>query len=336
MMMAAGHSFSGWCAGLMVINALSLFADLPALATLLLTLGTALAWAGAAIIADWDHPNSTITTAFGPLSHLVHEGVIELHYTVAALTADGGDRKPPGPHRGITHWWPAPLVTGGLVAFGCYWSKWVIFGVLLVLYTGAIRGITVPDYVVQQNHTVRHRWTMKTAHGIIDLIPFMAVLKRARKHVIRTYTIHFTYWWKIHIPVGKIGVIAVAADFALIAIRYPYVVEHGPWVGVIVCLGMYLHILGDAPTEMGIPGRKLNRFWRLPKWLAFRAGGPFEILVLWVPMVALGVYLIPGIRPHAEVMMVQSYIVWGLCILAGLAIIIEIGTRYARRKAWIA
>jgi membrane-bound metal-dependent hydrolase YbcI (DUF457 family) len=335
MMMAAGHSFSGWCAALMFINALSLFTDVPPFAMLLLALGTALAGAGSAIIADWDHPNSTITTAFGPLSQLVHEGVIELHYTVAALTNEGGTRKPPGAHRGVTHWWPTPLVIGGLVSVGCWWSKWFIFGVLIVLYTGAIRGITVPDYAVRQNDTVRHRWTMLTAHGIIDLIPFMNVLKRARKHVNRTHTIKITYWWKIIIPVGKIATILVAADFALIAIRYPYVTAHGVWIGVIVCLGMYLHILGDAPTEMGIPGRKLNRFWQLPKWLAFRAGGPFEILALWVPMVGLGIYLIPGVRPREEVLMVQGYIVYGVCVLTALAIVIEFITRAMRKRSWI-
>jgi hypothetical protein len=320
---------------LMLINALSLFSDQPPFAALLLALGAALASAGATIITDWDHPNSTITTAFGPLSRLVHEGVIELHFTVAALTADGGSRKPPGPHRGVTHWWPAPLVMGGLVGVGCWWSRWVIFGVLVVLYTGAIRGITVPDYAVRQNDTVRHRWTMLSAHGIIDLIPFMWVLKRARKHVNRTHTVHLTYWWRINIAVGKVGTILIAADFALIAIRYPYVVEHGPWIGIIVGLGMYLHILGDAPTEMGIPGRKLSRFWRLPKWLAFRAGGPFEILGLWVPMVALGIYLIPGLRPHTEVMIVQSYIMYGVCTLAICAIIIEFTARSMRKRSWI-
>jgi hypothetical protein len=320
---------------MMIINALSLFSDLPVLAALLLAFACGFAMAGAAAISDWDHPNSTVTTAFGPLSYQVHLAVLELHYMVCALSIHGGNRKPPGPHRGITHWWPAPLVTGGAVTAGCAYSKWALFGVLVVLYTVAIRGLTVPDYMPREHDTVRHRWSMITAHGILDLLPFMWIPKLMRRHVIRTHTVHLTHWHRIIIPVGKIGTVLVAANFGLIAIRSEWVVIHGVWLGLIVALGMYLHILGDSPTEMGIPGFRLTRFWRLPKWLAFRAGGPFEILMLWIPMTGLGIYLIPGLRPHDEVMVVQHYLVWGLSILAGLAVVIEASTRYARRKAWL-
>jgi membrane-bound metal-dependent hydrolase YbcI (DUF457 family) len=176
---------------------------------------------------------------------------------------------------------------------------------------------------------------MITAHGILDLIPFMWALKYMRRHVNRTHTIRLSYWHRIIIPVGKIGTILVAGNFALIATRFSWVVIHGAWLGAIVMIGMYLHILGDSPTEMGIPGVRLNRFWRLPKWLAFRAGGPFEILCLWIPMTGLGIYLIPGLRPHNEVMAIQHYLIQGLSILAGCAIVIEAITRYARRKAWL-
>jgi hypothetical protein len=387
MMMAYGHAISGWCAALMLINALSLFTTTPGgaavvivsvIAAFILSLAIALAMAGWAIVPDWDYKNSTISTAFGPFSQIVHKLVLELHYTVCSLTADVGARKPPGAHRGVTHWWPFPIALGGLVGLGCWYSKWILFGVLVVVYTGAIRALTVPDYRPRQVDTIRHRWSMITVHGLIDIaeanpvywVPIPIVfgffinwlshgnrgilflycatcliggailltlhqLKQARKYVNRTHTIRVTYWHRIIIPVGKFGTVLVAANFAFIAIRYPFVVEHGVWMGAIACIGMFLHILGDSPTEMGIPGRKLNQFWRLPKWLAFRAGGPFEILCCWLPMTGLGLYLLPGLRPHAEVMMVQRYIMCGLGILTVGAIIAEFVFRHAKRKAWL-
>lgn len=54
---------------------------------------------------------------------------------------------------------------------------------------------------------------------------------------------------------------------------------------------------GDAPTESGIPGWRLWTEWRLPKWLAFKAGGAFEVGVLWVSMSIFGVLLLPGVLP---------------------------------------
>lgn len=334
-MLAFGHAASGWLFALMLINWLALLAGMPYVAVLVITLAVALAMAGAAILPDWDYKNSTIATAFGPFSLCVHIAILEIHHAVCALTKDGTDRKPPGLHRGVTHWWPAPLVTGGGIALGCQWNRWFLFGVLLVLYTGAIRALTVSDYTPKPTHTVRHRWAMELAHKILWYVPWMRALKRGRRHIDRTKTIHITYWQRIGIPVGKIGTICVAAIFALIAIRYPWVVAHGAWVGVIVILGMFLHNLGDAPTELGIPGWKLRRFWRLPRWLAFKAGGPFEILCLWIPMGGLDIVLIPGILPHVWVMAIQHVIAWGLGIAIAGAVGIELITRYARKMEWI-
>lgn len=366
-MNAAGHSYSGWVCALMLINWLQLFAHMPAAAVIGLSLGIALALAGATILNDWDYKNSTITTAFGYPGYLVHKGIVQLHYFVADLTKDGRGRKPPEPHRGVTHWYPAPLVTGLLVGVLCWWSEWALFAILVVLYTGAIRAVTVPDYMPTAEHTVRHRWSMQAVHSFINFSPGALIslgmvgilgtllvskwilfaclvlvlfllpvylLKKARRHINRKRTLHFTYWTRLTIPVGKFMTIGVAALIAFLVIQSPWVVAHGAGLGIIVCLGMYLHILGDSPTEMGIPGRRLDKFWRLPKWAAFRAGGPFEIVFLWIPMAGLGVYLIPGLRPHTEVMAVQTYITWLLGILTAAALIIEATTRYTRRRQW--
>jgi hypothetical protein len=368
-MNAAGHSYSGWCLALMLINWLQLFAGVPAIAVIGLSLALALAFAGAAIWPDWDYKNSTISTAFGWFSQQVHKGVVQLHYFVADLTKDGRKRTPPGPHRGITHWYPFPPSIGLIVAAGCWWNKWVLFAVLVILYAGAIRAVTVPDYMARPEHTVRHRWSMELVHKFLDFSPGAVItltavgiggallvskwfllsviviallivpvhlLKRARRHVNRSRTVQLSYWTRYRIPVGKFMTTGVAALLAFIVIHSAWVLAHAVWMGAVVCLGMYLHILGDSPTEMGIPGARLDKFWRLPKWAAFRAGGPFEIVFLWVPMAGLGIYLIPGLRPHAEVMMVQTYIVWGLGILTVAALVIEAIARYSRkrRKQW--
>jgi hypothetical protein len=332
--MAYGHSLTGWCACLMIINWLSLYADMPLAAAVLLVIGTAFASAGAAILSDWDYINSTISTAFGPLSKWVHLGIVQVHYVVADLVTEGRPNTKPQPHRGITHWWPAPIVAGGGVSALCAWNRWAIFGVLVVLYTGAIRALTVPDYMPKNTDTVRHRWSMELAHKILGWLPITYLLKRARLVINRKYTVQLTYWRKFAFPVGKLLTIIVAANFALLAIRFDWVVRHGPWLGAIVCLGMYLHNLGDAPTEKGIPGFRLDRYWRLPKWLAFKAGGPFEIF-LYIPMTLFALYLLPGLRPHGEVLWVQGYVIKGLGALAVGGIVIEYLGRYWRKRVGI-
>jgi membrane-bound metal-dependent hydrolase YbcI (DUF457 family) len=371
-MMAFGHAASGWCTALMIINWLALFqyAVAPSViilsvlsAALVLSVLSALAMAGSAILLDWDHQSSTITTAFGHPGFWIHYLVVELHYTVCDITKTGGDRKPPGPHRGVTHWWPFPLTVGTLVAFGSWLSHWVVFGVLVILFTGAIRALTIPDRQSDPDDTVRHRWSMQMAHGILDasyaslaclailgvlgaiflskwvlfgccILMLVSALTSALKHA-RRYTNRTRRILWVSIPVGKIGTIVAAVGLAFIAIRYPIVAEHGEWLGALMMIGMYAHILGDAPTHMGVPGPKLTQVWRLPKWLAFKAGGPFELGLCWLPMAALGVYLIPGFQPREEVLQIQEYIVWGLGVMIVGAAIIEYGSRYMKRKAWI-
>jgi membrane-bound metal-dependent hydrolase YbcI (DUF457 family) len=181
-------------------------------------------------------------------------------------------------------------------------------------------------------------WSTKTltvysmcAAALLSIVFVMGKLKRARRIINRTKRIG-GYWIYLTIPVGKIITVLIATVLALIAIRFPYVTDNGYWLGALVCIGMYLHIIGDAPTEMGIPGKFLTDFWRLPKWLAFRAGGPFEILFLWIPMTGLGIYFVPGLRPREEVLVVQTYLLYGLTSFAIIAVIIEAVHRIRRSR----
>jgi len=96
---------------------------------------------------------------------------------------------------------------------------------------------------------------------------------------------------------ARLGVLGVAAFLAAFVLSVPETAPYVPWLGLLVGAGMVLHIAGDAPTESGIPGWRLWTEWRLPKWLAFKAGGVFEVGVLWVGMSLAGVLLLPGVLP---------------------------------------
>lgn len=331
-MVAVGHCGTGYCGMLMVIDSMQLVT--PAAHQLLFAWAIAglmaLAGAGAAIIPDWDHIGSTVTTAFGPLSLFVHYGVIELHYLVCSVTREPGERKPPGAHRGITHWWPFPPTVGALIAWGCWMSKWTIAGVLFVLFTVAIRGLTIPEYRAKKSDRPSKQFAIGIAYRILNVVPMTRYLRRARKHVNGSARMG-GYWTHFNFPTGKIcaAIMGVALTYAAF---YFQLDNYGPWIGVMVCCGMWLHILGDAPTEMGIPGFFLRRLWRLPKWLAFKAGGAFEIIAVWIPLSVLAVYLTPGLRPHAEVVTVIKYITLGLGSLILLGIIVEFITHSRRMK----
>ena len=271
-MMAVGHSLSGWCAGLAVGAAVS--APAP------LVLASAFALAGAAVLNDIDHQGSTITTSLGAATGLVHRGVVALHQiTVRALRRTGDRGDPPGAHRGITHWWPCPPVVAGLVTVGCAASRWVVFGVLMFLFLLALRALSVPEY---RDNGRRGQRSRKLAHRWAEWVPTIRVLRRLRRWSNR---------------VGKVGMLIVAAFLAAFVLSIPETAPYVPWLGLLVGAGMVLHIAGDAPTESGIPGWRLWTEWRLPKWLAFKAGGAFEVGVLWVSMSIFGVLLLPGVLP---------------------------------------
>ena len=238
----------------------------------------ALTMAGAAVLNDLDHPGSTVTTSLGKVTELAHRCVVLTHQvTVQALrrSEDRGD--PPGAHRGITHWWPCPPVIGAVVTAGCLWSQWVVFGVLAFLFLLAIRAVSVPEYRDNGRRGQRGR---KVAYRFAEWVPTIRALRRLRR------------WTN---KVGKLGLVLAAAGIAGVVLSDPEIATYGPWLGLVVGVGMVVHIAGDAPTESGIPGWRLWTEWRLPKWIAFKAGGSFEIGFVWVPLSVAGVLLLPGV-----------------------------------------
>lgn len=273
-MMAFGHATSCWCVGLLAGSALGLPADL--------TLSVAGGLAGAGLIPDLDHHGSTATTAFGPASRLAHRGVVALHHLTCAALRRPGDGKAPGAHRGVTHWWPFPLVGGGATAVACAVSEWAAWGLLTLLFTLAIRGLSVPEYRENNRHTLRRRAALRLAHGVARLVPTIAVMAAVRRRIG---------------VASKTGVLAAGGVLAWLAVSYGGAGRLGGWWGAIVGAGLLLHVVGDAPTESGVPGWRLWSLWRLPKEIAFKAGGWFEVGFLWIPLSVAGVLLIPGVWP---------------------------------------
>lgn len=327
-MMGVGHAKSGLCAGLVVGNAMQFP---PAL-----TITLAIAGAGDALLSDIDCRGSTAESAFGPLSSIAHKVCVELHYITLAVVAPHYEVRHSA-HRGLTHWWPWWIVTGGAVALGCVLSQWTAVGVLIVLGTLAVRGLTIPSQPSTPQsrfpYPVTHRAAMTAAYGLMQLTPLL-FLRQARKHVTKTERLGGKRIG-VTIPVGKLLVFLSVSAVVLGANYTGQLPDLGPWLGLLVWAGQFLHWLGDCPTEMGVPGFYLTRFWRLPKWLAFKAGGVFEVLALWIPMGLFAVYLILGtlnLRPHAEVVTVLWSVAAGFGMLATVISVLTIITRLVKGR----
>jgi hypothetical protein len=315
-MMGHGHASSGLCAGLVAGDILLL----PPLA--IVTLGAC--GAGAVVLSDIDCKGSTAATVFGPFSEVTHYGAVELHNVVSAAISH--DDHPHGAHRGLTHWWPFWPVCGVAVWFVCTLSQWVVMGVLAVLFALAARGLTIPDLPAETqgrfDDSPRHALLMKIAYGMLNLCPFTLFMRRARKHVTKTKR----YGWKwlgLRFGVGKVLTAGASAGAAYGLLIQGTAALLAPWLGLIVCLGMALHWVGDCGTHMGVPGLFLHQIWKLPFWASFYAGGPFEVIVMWFGLGWLNILLIPGLLSHAWQMTIMFWVGSGLGVVVILAIIIE-------------
>lgn len=318
-MMGAGHALSGLCAGTAVGDSLQLAPTT--------TLCLAIAGAGAAVLCDIDCKGSAAESALGPVSGLAHYGMIELHYmTVAVVDPEHQERH--GAHRGLSHWWPWWIVTGGAVALGCLASPWTAVGVLIVLFTMAVRALTIPSQPstpqgrFKNPHT--HHAAMSAAYWLMRFTPIWW-LHKARKHVNRNYRVGGE-WVGFNFGVGKLATFLCVCAAVLGANYEGKLPALGPWLGLLVWAGQLLHWIGDSPTEMGVPGFYLTRFWRLPKWIAFKAGGPFEIVALWFPMGFLATFLLGGtfgLVAHALVVTVLWYVA---AFFGGLVCLVTVAT----------
>ena len=325
-MMGHGHGSFGLFAGLAVGDALALSPTA--------TIALGLASAGAGLLPDIDCKGSTAATAFGPFSQFAHYGAIELHNVVSAsITTDQHEHSA---HRGLTHWWPFWLASGSAVWALCTINQWVVMGVLAMLFALAARGLTIPDLPAETqgrfDDSPRHHMMMKLAYGLLNLNPFTLIMRRGRKHVAKTRRFG---WGRLgfRFGVGKVLTAMAATGLAYGLVTAGVVATIGPWLGLIVGLGMALHWLGDCPTHMGVPGIKLHQVWKLPFWASFYAGGPFEIIAIWFTLGWLNILLIPGLlsRTHEMTMLIWTTSV--LVTLIIIAILVE-ATSVVKRKRY--
>lgn len=342
-MMGHGHASSGLCAGLVLGDSLALG---PA-ATI--TLG--LAGAGAAVLPDIDCAGSTASTVFGPFSQVVHHGSVGLHNMVAASLTTGHEKH--SEHRGLTHWWPFWIVSGLGVWALCSINQWCVMAVLAVLFALAARGLTIPDLPAETQgrfeDSLRHQIMMRKAYQLLWLCPFTWAMRAGRKHVnkSRRYSVARAakkagYAWLgerqllervgFRLGLGKMTVAGVAAAVAwFLTTQTTTAAQLGPWLGLLVGAGMLLHWVGDCPTHMGVPGLSLFKFWKLPFWASFYAGGPFEIMVLWFPLGWLNTLMVPGLLPHVWEMTIATYVGITLGVIIAILIIVE-ATQIGRRR----
>lgn len=146
-MMKNGHAYSGATAGLGVA-ALTGAAPYTGIVIGVLC-------AGAALIPDIDHPGSTISRTYGPISEAFSEAVNGVSARVYDATRTRYDDDRDGGHRGLTHTWPFALGVGLLCAFVTAWHAGLLT-VLFLCISLALRGLL-------GNWAKRNGWLVTTA-----------------------------------------------------------------------------------------------------------------------------------------------------------------------------
>lgn len=174
-MLAVGHALSGLCVGL---AAGAVLHSQLALVTLGQTLALAGAKSGAAVVPDIDHPGSTATTSFGAASEAAHRGVVRLNRVVFKWH---GLAPPKGAHRKVTHWWPFPIACGLITGIATAFSAWATWALLSVLFTLAVRSLSVPEYRDNNRGDWFAQARRRAAYGAILMVPTIWLLRRLRR-----------------------------------------------------------------------------------------------------------------------------------------------------------
>lgn len=165
-MLGGTHAATGSLAGVVVAGLLG-DAGLVELAT-----GAAVG-AGAALLSDLDHPNSTATRSQGPASRAVCSGLRSLSGVVFQGTRtryDDGCEDDGGRHRHLTHTLPACVAVGALV-----WtvsSHWIGAAVVLwLLISLGLRG--VGQCLTGRDRRELSQWTTVTVGAAVAVVVVM-------------------------------------------------------------------------------------------------------------------------------------------------------------------
>lgn len=236
---------------------------------------------GGSLWPDWDSHGSTVVRSFGIFGKGVHEVINAIGLLVYNLTRVKKYEKPKeGGHRTLFHTPAMAIVTG-----------FAISGISMLPGTVDILDHT---YAVGQLGSLLVMWLFLHV-GLAGL--FEKQVKKARK----------TYGPYILMIASLAATVAVS--------RFLPENERYWWLGIAAAGGIFIHILGDMITKMGIPmlwPLKIHgKRWydvSLPSFMRITAGGTFEQVVLFPLFVLITLvgavccipFLSEMVRPFAE------------------------------------
>lgn len=215
--------------------------------------------AGYALLPDLDHPSASATRLLGPITKGISRILRAGSGWLYARTKGPRDENCSGTHRHLSHTLLFALILGGICAV-----------------TTAVGG----------------PWT------VAGWLAFGVLLAADRLGRIAwwTFAAGAASWLPATLAAGQpLGPAALGAltEFA------------GLSAGIAVGLGCFVHCLGDSVTEAGTPWLfplpLAGETWyeiRPPAWLRFRAGGPFEHIVVAPAVIGACVLTLPGVLPH--------------------------------------
>ncbi len=214
--------------------------------------------AGASALNDLDHDDACASRVLGPVSRALAELVQAYARLLYRLTRGPGDPRRRGAHRGATHSIPLLLPPCGVLA--------VLPQVLPAVWAAWLVGVVI---------------------GFCLLL----VADRLGSRVLA----------------GAVVTVVLGGGVSLDADPVAALVVVAPWVALAVLTGTVTHVLGDLVTESGLyafaplyhrgEGERRKHWVRiaLPKWLAFKTSGWFELGIVFPALVVCGVLLVPGV-----------------------------------------
>lgn len=272
--MGKTHALSGATAALAAItawNAGILVASPEPLHPTVALLGTAVV-AGAALAPDIDSRSSTVVRSFGIFGYIGYKLANGLGLGVYNVTKTRYDKDIENGHRTFFHTTFMAIVMGIIVA--------------LITLPGNVITVFGKEFILGQFNAI-------ILLGIFLNLAFSGLFEKQIKKARNTY--------------GPYVLMLISFLLAgAIAFFIPGVESDNigwgsySWLGIAVGFGWFIHLLGDAITKMGVslfwPFKIRGKRWydvTLPSFLRIRAGGTFEMVVLFplLTLITVGLFV---------------------------------------------
>ncbi|SJZ38207.1 LexA-binding, inner membrane-associated putative hydrolase [Marinactinospora thermotolerans DSM 45154] len=261
-MMGASHAATGAFAGLAASAAVTALGGASPDGWTLV--GGALVGAGAALVPDLDHPDSTATRSQGPFTRWLSTGVRALSAQVYLATRTRWDRSSDGTHRYLFHT-PACALALGLIV-GVTAALWWQVAAVVVWFTLslALRGLG------------RCLPAGPARTAVTSWLGLFGPRRRGGGMLRPATRYRLVEWASVSIGAALLTALLFNAGSHLA----------GAPVGAALALGMIVHVLGDALTRSAVPlawpvAVKGQR-WRMvgaPRSLRFSTGSWQEVVI---------------------------------------------------------